>query len=140
MMVINELPCRYLSSTQRVLLFFCAYSLGWLGIVRWWMIRQSAPLTAAILAFGLAILVASSLALQEWSEREEAFHPLVVLATDGVFLRRGNGPLYPSRFETPLNRGVEARLLFERGDWLQIELSGGQAGWVPGAAVLLDTL
>jgi tetratricopeptide (TPR) repeat protein len=129
----------YLSSSQRLLLFFCAYSLGWLGIVRWWMVRQSTPLIAGILGFGVAILLASSLALQEWSEREATLHPLVVLATDNVFLRRGNGPLYPPRFETPLNRGVEARLLFARGDWLQIELSGGQAGWVPSAAVLLDT-
>jgi hypothetical protein len=128
----------YFSATQRVLFFLCAYSLGWLGIVRWWMAGRSGLLTAGILAFGLATLAAGSLALQEWNERQGACHPLIVLATDGTLLRKGNGPLYPPRWETPLNRGVEARLLFERGDWLQIELSGGQAGWVPRAAVLLD--
>jgi hypothetical protein len=36
------------------------------------------------------------------------------------------------------NRGVEARLLFARGDWLQIELAGGEVGWVPRRLVLVD--
>jgi hypothetical protein len=128
----------YFSSTQRLLLFFCTYSLGWLGIVRWWMTGRGAVLTAAILAFSLAAFAASSLTLQAWNERQEAFHPLVVLAKDGVLLRKGNGSLYPPRWETPLNRGVEARWRFERGDWLLIELSSGQTGWVPRAAALLD--
>jgi hypothetical protein len=128
----------YFSSMQRLLLFLCAYSLGCLGIVRWWMVGKGGLLTAAILAFGLATLAAGSLALQAWNERQERSHPLVVVAADGVFLRKGNGPLYPPRWETPLNRGVEARLLFERSGWLHIELSGGQRGWVPRAAALLD--
>jgi hypothetical protein len=55
-----------------------------------------------------------------------------------VVLRRGNGRSYPPRYPTPLNRGVEARRLFERGDWLQIELSGGEVGWVERAAILED--
>ena len=50
-----------------------------------------------------------------------------------ALLRAGNGLSYPPRYETPLNRGVEARLLFARGAWLQIELSGGEIGWVPAA-------
>jgi hypothetical protein len=78
------------------------------------------------------------LTLALWSERQQSLHPLVVIAQDRVPLRNGNGVLYPPRWETPLNSGVEARLQFERGDWLQIELAGGQTGWVPRAAVLLD--
>jgi hypothetical protein len=62
---------------------------------------------------------------------QEQQHPLVVIADDGVLLRKGNGLSYPPRYETPLNRGVEARLLVSRGDWLQIELEGGEIGWVP---------
>jgi hypothetical protein len=128
----------YLSSRQRVLLFFCSYSLGWLGIVRWWMVRRAAPWRVGLTAFGLASLVAASLVVEAWSERQESLHPLVVIARDGVRLLKGNGALYPPRFGTPLYRGVEARLRFERGDWLQIELAGGQMGWVPRAAALLD--
>jgi hypothetical protein len=64
----------------------------------------------------------------------------VVIARDGVLLRRGNGVVFPPRYDTPVNRGVEGRLRFERGGWVQIELSGGEIGWVPRAAVLVDAL
>ena len=30
-------------------------------------------------------------------------------------------------------------LLYRRGDWLQIEFSGGHVGWVPGAATLVGS-
>ena len=62
----------------------------------------------------------------------------MIIADDGVLLRRGNGLTYPPRYETPVNRGAEARLLVERGDWLKVELAGGQSGWVPLKYVLLD--
>jgi hypothetical protein len=55
-----------------------------------------------------------------------------------VLLRRGNGVVFPPRYDTPVNRGVEGRLRFERGGWVQIELSGGEIGWVPRTAVLVD--
>jgi hypothetical protein len=128
----------YLFSWQRVLLFFCSYSLGWLGMVRWWMVRRAAPWRVGLTAFGLACLVAASLAVEAWNERQESWHPVVVIASDGVPLRKGNDVLYPPRFRAPLGRGVEARLRIERGDWLQIELADGQRGWIPRAAALLD--
>src|SRR5262249_34338620 len=56
----------------------------------------------------------------------------------GVRLRRGGGATSPPRYDTPLNRGVEARLLFARGDWLQVELAGGEVGWVPRRSVLIE--
>jgi hypothetical protein len=93
----------------------------------------------SVLAFGLALVLAAGLAFKEWSARNESLHPLAVVVADGIPLRKGNGVLYPTRFESPLHRGVEARLLVARGNWLQIELAGGQVGWVPRAAVLLDT-
>jgi hypothetical protein len=61
-----------------------------------------------------------------------------VISDDGVLLRAGNGLSYPARSETPLNRGVEARLLYVRGDWLQIELGSGELGWVPREYALVD--
>ena len=73
-----------------------------------------------------------------WSAKLEAVQPLVVIADDGVLLRKGNGLTYPPRYDTPVNRGVEARLLFDRGEWLQIELAGGEVGWVPRRYVLVD--
>jgi tetratricopeptide (TPR) repeat protein len=128
----------YFSSTERVLLFLFTYSVGWFGMVRWWMVRRTAPLTTGIVAFGLAMCVAASLAFEAWSERQETRQPLVVIAADRVPLRKGDGLLYPSRYETPLRRGVEARLRLKRGAWLQIELAGGQLGWIPRSAALVD--
>lgn len=70
--------------------------------------------------------------------REQTQQSLVVIAEDGVLLRKGNHENFPPRYETPLNRGVEAQLLFERGDWLQIQLGGGEIGWVRRTLVLRD--
>jgi hypothetical protein len=33
---------------------------------------------------------------------------------------------------------MEARLLHRRGGWLQVRLPGGEVGWVPHAAALVD--
>ena len=57
---------------------------------------------------------------------------------DGVLLRKGDGQTFPPRYETPVNRGVEARRLYERGGWVQIELSGGEVGWAPRGCLLID--
>lgn len=122
-----------------LLLFAGFYSLGWLGLVRCWMVRRAAPLGWGIVAWVLALLTAGNLALQAWNERTESLHPLIVIASDGLPLRKGNGVIYPPRVEAPLNRGVEARLQFERGEWLQIELASGAVGWVPRRAVMVDT-
>jgi hypothetical protein len=128
----------YVSQRLRLLLFACSYGVGWLSLVRWWMVRRTAPLALGVLGFGLAALLAASLGMEAWSERQEVLHPLVVIAADNVPLRKGDGILYPSCYPTTLQRGVEARLRFRRGDWLQIEVAGGQVGWVPRAAALLD--
>jgi hypothetical protein len=79
------------------------------------------------------------LAFLVWQERQEACYPLVVIARDRVLLRKGNGSHYPPSYDTALNRGVEAKQLFARGEWLQIELAGGEVGWVPVTSVLRDT-
>jgi hypothetical protein len=39
---------------------------------------------------------------------------------------------------TPLFSGVEARLRFEKGDWLQIELASGEIGWIRCKDALID--
>jgi hypothetical protein len=122
----------------RLLLAVGFYTLAWVALTRWLMTRQSGALWAAGVALLLAALPAASLVFDGWENHREFEHPLVVIAADGVLLRRGNGPAYPPCCQTPLNRGVEARLLFARGNWLQIELAGGEVGWVPRVPVLLD--
>ncbi len=94
---------------------------------------------AAGAIFVLLVVPILGTAHEAWRERQQERHPLVVVAVDGLTLRNGNGTAYPARYDgKTLNRGVEARLLFERDDWLHIELAGGETGWVPRMNVRVD--
>lgn len=114
------------------------YVLGCVGATRWRMVRRGRLLTASFIALLLASVLSGWLMLRAYEQRDREAQPLVVIARDGMLLRRGNSMVFPSRYDTPVNRGVEGRLLFERGGWVQIELSGGEIGWVPRDAVLVD--
>jgi hypothetical protein len=111
------------------------YAAACVGATRWLMTRRRTPLAAAFGAF-LAAGLLTALAVRGLSGKAEG--PLVVIAEDGVLLRRGDSLSYPPRFEAPLNRGVEGHLLTSRGKWLQIELAGGEAGWVLREYALVD--
>jgi tetratricopeptide (TPR) repeat protein len=111
------------------------YSIACLALTRWLMIRRGALLAAALTALlGAGLLTA--LAVRGMEARSAG--PLIVIAEDGVLLRRGDSLSYPPRYETPVNRGVEGHLLIERGRWLQVELLGGEVGWVMREYVLED--
>jgi hypothetical protein len=116
----------------------CLYVLACIGLTRWLMVRRGSLLgggLVTLIAAGILAGVAIRLGQQEqW----ETAHPLVVIAEEGLLLRRGNALTFPARSSTPLPPGAEARLLFERGDWLQIELASGEVGWVPTAYTLVD--
>ncbi len=69
---------------------------------------------------------------------EERF-PMVVVVEDRTPFLKGNGPSYARHPDLPvLARGMEARLLHERGNWLQIQFSTGEMGWIPKASALVD--
>jgi len=114
------------------------YFLGCLTLTRWLMTRQPWLFRLGLPALGCAVVLTVLVVLAIRAEAQQAAHPLVVIAEDGVLLRRGNGLTFPPRYDSPLNRGVEARLLFQRGDWLQIELPAGEVGWVPAGMALVD--
>lgn len=114
------------------------YVLACAALTRWLMVRRVRLLGVTLFSGMLAMGLAAWLLLRVQDEREREDHPLVVIARDGVLLRRGNGPAFPPRYNPPVNRGVEARRLFERDGWVQIELSAGEIGWVPREAVLAD--
>jgi len=100
------------------------------ALTRWWMVRRGRPLVVAMLSLGLTLLLAAGWGFLYWRELEEDRYPFVVVAEDNVVLRTGNGLSYPAKYEAPLNRGVEGRLLFRRGDWMKVELAGGESGWL----------
>lgn len=114
------------------------YLLGCVSLTRWRMIQYGRSSTVGLLLLLLAAVLSGLLIFRGAQQRDNEAHPLVVIARDGVLLRRGNGAPFPPRYDTPLNRGVEGRLRFERGGWVQIELSDGEIGWVSREAVLVD--
>jgi hypothetical protein len=122
-----------------------AWVLAWVSGTRWWMIGGGWRLAVAATALGIAGLLGLLGLMTRQSEMSET-RPLVVIATpEGVQLRKGPGwrtiekePAYPPRYQTPLVRGVEGRLLSEHGEWLRIELATGEVGWVPASVAARD--
>lgn len=105
---------------------------------RWLITRHILPRDLALAGLFVEILLVMNFACDLWQYRQECRHSVLVIAEDGLLLRKGNGISYPARSDSPVNRGTEALLLFERGDWIQIELAGGEIGWVPRQSVLID--
>jgi hypothetical protein len=120
-------------------LVLALYMLGCAGVTRWWTLRRGTWLLLGGCCFALAALLAAGLTWEGLEDRWDAQRPLVVIAAkNGVLLHSGNGSKYDAVSQTRLSMGVEARRLFVRGDWLQIELSSGEIGWVPRSQVLED--
>lgn len=103
------------------------YLAGW-GVAAWWYVRR----TLGLLVAGASCIAGAAVVLLVLfaGRPPGGTRPVVVLARDGVLLRMGDGDAYPPWTETALNRGVEAELRHRRGDWLHIELAGGEVGWV----------
>jgi hypothetical protein len=122
--------------------FFLGAAAGYVAacvlLTRWLMVRGRPWLVGGAAALALAAGFTALLVLAVRSERAERERPLVVISEDGVLLRKGDGLPYPPRYDTPLNKGVEARRLYEHGGWVQIELSGGEVGWAQRDCLLID--
>ena len=80
----------------------------------------------------LTVILAGS-TVYDWYRFERIEHG-VVIQTE-VVARKGNAESYDPAFTEPLKEGTEFQVLERRGTWVQIELAGGIAGWVPQAAV-----
>ncbi len=115
-----------------------AYTAVWALGACWLLARRPFLLVLGGVALALlGVFVAAALLLGYETAEQEA-HPLVVIAREHA-LRRGNGDRYPAVEKIPVVRpGMEARLRFRRGDWLQIELAGGHVGWIPATAALTE--
>lgn len=114
------------------------YGLAWILSAWWWTAGGRGRAVASAGAWGAALLVMACLVRQVlWSQRDRQEPPAVILQ-EGTLLRKGNGLAYPVAYVTPLPRGTEVRQRFVRGAWVQIELTGGEIGWVPQAALLTD--
>jgi hypothetical protein len=133
----RELWPAWLSLQYLGLYAFIAYTAVCLAVTRWRMTRRRGWLMLAAVAAAVALVPAVGSGVGWWRQRRDEARPVVVVARPQV-LHAGNGADYPPRLEAPLPRGAEVRRLFERGGWLQVELSGGVVGWVPHQAVVVD--
>jgi hypothetical protein len=112
------------------------YAVGCIIVTRWLIGRRgSGGVVVLVLAGGLGMW---------WGARQvradaERRHPLVVVVADTLPLHTGNGRAYLTHPRLPaVRRGMEGRLVFVRGDWLQVEFPGGEVGWLPRGDVLVD--
>jgi hypothetical protein len=112
------------------------YVLGLIAFVRAWMTRQPGWWLAGGGALVLAAVVAGATAWEDRRLAAEADRPLAIVAGGGTVLHRGNGAEYPPRLPDRLPEGVEMRILGERGGWLQVQLAGGEIGWVDAGRVV----
>ncbi len=138
----------------RLILALVCYGVACLALTRWLMTRNGVYLALASPALVLAAFLGARLFLTAQDRAWEKTHPAVVIAGTEVVLYKGNGANYPcydaenhTWLETGdsipaaasrLPVGAEAQVRFDRGDWLQIELAGGEIGWVRRSDVVLD--
>jgi hypothetical protein len=111
----------------------CFAGTGWLIARRRWL------LVLSITGLALSAILGFCWWTVHVQAMEDLAHPVVVIAADTIPLRTGNGSSYPPHRALPaVRQGMEGRLQFVRGDWLQVEFPGGQVGWLPRASVLVE--
>jgi hypothetical protein len=130
---IFELLCVFVGAYSVALAF------GTLGLRRWHVGVSRFAFLGWIAGLALLIAVGSGAGL--WHEQGQAEFdrnsPLVIIAENTAFYQ-GNATSYPQHAALPmLPRGLEARQIHARGNWVQIRLSTGQVGWLPRERVLI---
>jgi hypothetical protein len=115
-----------------------SYALACAAGTRWRMTRRAGPRNLAGIALAATLVLGGGWGFRQLERLRTERHPVVVVAADGTPLRLGNGRSYPRHDLLPvLSRGMEARLRFARGDWLQLEFPGDVTGWVQRRQVLV---
>jgi hypothetical protein len=115
------------------------HAVAWIAATAWLMTRQRKLALARTALFASAALMGIWWGYLQIRMANENSNALVVVGVNGVTLRRGNGSLYPPHPDLPrVNRGMEARLLNTRGNWVQVQFPGGEIGWLPNEMVLLN--
>jgi hypothetical protein len=111
------------------------YLLAMTAWARAWMTRRILWWTAG------GVLAAAAIVLSCWTlfaehQLTDGKSALAIVAQNNTGLQRGNSSEYPPRLNDRLPAGVELHVIGERGGWLQVELAGGEIGWVEKNAVV----
>jgi tetratricopeptide (TPR) repeat protein len=126
------------SSSLLLLSAAALHALAWMALSFWWMRRQTSTLVWAGLLLAAALAVLGWWGYGQWQQDQEGRRPLAVVAFSNMTLRRGNGTMFAPHADLPtVHRGMEARLLHERGGWVQLEFPAGEVGWLPQRALLI---
>jgi len=96
----------------------------WFGRKTWYNVF-AVVFAAVFLCFGLSVGVENYV-----SSRQVCG---VIVASE-VVARQGDGMNYPASFKDPLHSGTEFEVIRQQSGWLNIELSDGSKGWVPGSS------
>jgi len=114
------------------------YAFGCVAITRWLLVRRAFLLLLGAMAIVVASGTAAWWGVRQRQARDESAHPLVVVKTTTP-LHAGNGASYPLH-KTMLSvaRGMEGRMRYARGDWLQVQFPGGARGWLQRDHVLIN--
>ncbi|MDP7069838.1 MAG: SH3 domain-containing protein [Phycisphaerales bacterium] len=116
-----------ISAWARTIVFATAWLVFWC-LMLW---RRTLPPTSwrwlAGGSLALSVLAGAAATLAVF----ETGGPTGVLIEDEVIVRKGDAETYSPRFDEPIHRGVEFRILEERPIWLHVEFPNGEEGWVP---------
>ncbi len=97
--------------------------------------RWIAGNVSAVVAFSTGLVY-----LADW-EKERTGIEIVVITRENQTLHQGNGISYsPNQKLSTLQPGMEARLLYKRGNWYQVQFPGGELGWIPEDATIVGSL
>src|SRR5579862_4092454 len=77
------------------------YGLAWFGVTAWLVFRSRWAAIIALLLFFASAIPAVWWGYLDYRIAQDDEHPLVVVAVNGVTLRRGNSPLYPQHQRLP---------------------------------------
>ncbi|MGF1583573.1 MAG: hypothetical protein ACFCD0_30005 [Gemmataceae bacterium] len=139
----TEWPPWLLWPTAPRLLLVClfVYVFSLMALTRWVMKRKSSHFVFGIVSVSVVLaLLTASLLVQEANQRRLGT-PVVVIVEKTIVVRLGNGDSYPEVPGLPkAYRGMEAKLLFERSGWLQVEFPNEEVGWVRKGDVIIGVL
>jgi hypothetical protein len=113
------------------------FCLGALAATAWYITGRYELGIVALVLLASWLLLAHELFDAERVAYLDGAQPLAMVTSDGAILRRGNGEDYPPATHRSLRLGMECRLLFRRGDWVQIEFEPKLVGWLPASQVLV---
>ena len=113
------------------------YTLGCVALTVRWLGRRAGLFLVAAGCMAVAGVAGYGWYLGHAQYLRDRDQPVLVIRTNDVPLRTGNGESYPRHAELPtLREGMEARRVTQRGPWLQVRLASGEIGWVRDADTL----